>query len=217
MGASYTKLHWKILAEDWIKVLARAEKFPRELRRKNVHGNLPLHFACYSGIASLEVIRALVDNYPASVNILNSNGYDPLTLAKLNYNLENMIRRNEVIAFLASRMENNNDDLTLTTTNQRKIIIDSSLDYDPSFKTDQCVVCLHDAVSYSCFPCGHACLCESCAVSIVNNQMNNNSCPICRSELEKIIKLKKEPSIQSSLASENIDISPALFEIAGQA
>lgn len=217
MGASYTKLHWNILSEDWTNVLKRIEKCPQELRIANTHGNLPLHFACYSGNAPTRVIRALVENYPESVNIQNNKRYNPLILARKNYNTENMDRRNEVIAFLMSRMEGNTDSVP-ATTNQQKAYIDSSIEYEPTFKTEQCVVCLSDSIEYSCFPCGHACLCRNCANSMVSDERNNNTCPICRSHLEKIIKLRvMESSIQSLPGPKNIEISPTFQKLEGQA
>jgi hypothetical protein len=42
-----------------------------------------------------------------------------------------------------------------------------------------CVVCLKNARSHVCVPCGHKILCEECAPTIKQQR----KCPICRAEV----------------------------------
>lgn len=48
-----------------------------------------------------------------------------------------------------------------------------------------CVVCLAEPQTHVIVPCGHKCLCESCAPAI----QKMNKCPICQSPLQTIIKV----------------------------
>ena len=50
----------------------------------------------------------------------------------------------------------------------------------------ECVVCLEEERSHVLVPCGHACVCEVCARSVV---ASTKECPVCRSHCEKIIKV----------------------------
>lgn len=40
-----------------------------------------------------------------------------------------------------------------------------------------CCICLCNAKSHACIPCGHFCLCEDCAEGLISK------CPICNAEL----------------------------------
>ena len=44
---------------------------------------------------------------------------------------------------------------------------------------DECVVCLEEAKTHACIPCGHQCVCGTCAAMIVPNTPTG-LCPLCR-------------------------------------
>lgn len=49
----------------------------------------------------------------------------------------------------------------------------------------QCVVCMTNERSVACVPCGHRCLCESCAVpSVVGSK-----CPMCRADVQMFMRV----------------------------
>ena len=49
-----------------------------------------------------------------------------------------------------------------------------------------CVVCQHEDVSMVIVPCGHACLCGECSLSVINN---SKQCPLCRAAIREIIRI----------------------------
>ena len=49
-----------------------------------------------------------------------------------------------------------------------------------------CVVCQHQDAIMAIVPCGHMCLCAECSSSIM---VNNKQCPLCRIDIEKIMKI----------------------------
>lgn len=51
-----------------------------------------------------------------------------------------------------------------------------------------CVVCLTDQRSTVFAPCGHMCCCEECAETIYNFPDGRAICPMCRSELDSVIR-----------------------------
>lgn len=53
-----------------------------------------------------------------------------------------------------------------------------------------CTVCMDARVTSVCVPCGHYCLCDSCAVDLCKHCMVAR-CPICRQGIEKVIKVYK--------------------------
>ena len=51
-------------------------------------------------------------------------------------------------------------------------------------------MCLRLPKTHACIPCGHKCVCDKCAVIIMNNQDNTNKkCPICRANVNCIIRI----------------------------
>lgn len=51
---------------------------------------------------------------------------------------------------------------------------------------DVCVICQHEEVSMVIVPCGHACLCAACSLSVMDN---TKQCPLCRAAIREIIKI----------------------------
>lgn len=50
----------------------------------------------------------------------------------------------------------------------------------------ECVVCLEEDSSYAFIPCGHRCVCESCAKNL---EATTKECPLCRSKIQLIMKI----------------------------
>jgi serine/threonine protein kinase len=48
----------------------------------------------------------------------------------------------------------------------------------------ECVVCLERVSTHALMPCGHRCVCERCAPIL-----NNRACPICRTLVEKAVRI----------------------------
>jgi baculoviral IAP repeat-containing protein 2/3 len=48
-----------------------------------------------------------------------------------------------------------------------------------------CVICLENARSHACIPCGHKILCEECAPTMYQQ----GKCPICRAEVTYCTKI----------------------------
>jgi baculoviral IAP repeat-containing protein 2/3 len=48
-----------------------------------------------------------------------------------------------------------------------------------------CVICLENARSHACIPCGHKILCQECAPTIEQQ----GKCPVCRAELSHCTKI----------------------------
>ena len=201
MGQSYTKLHWNILERNWEKVLRRIEKHPEEVRKKNEHLNLPIHFACYTGVAPLRVIRTLVDLYPESVHELNKKGFDATDLARKNYP-PSFGERVQILEFLMTgSLPNDNDETSMAAPQLCNEVQSENSDLNiPTYNTEQCVICLYNDVTHLCSPCGHACLCESCAKSVVETG-KPFLCPIGRCEIEKITKFRISSNCPTDLVA----------------
>lgn len=50
----------------------------------------------------------------------------------------------------------------------------------------ECSICMDHEAQYAMIPCGHLCMCESCAVDAA---LNIRDCPICRARVHKKIKI----------------------------
>lgn len=56
----------------------------------------------------------------------------------------------------------------------------------------ECSVCMENKIKAVVLPCAHACMCLSCASKIISNAADSGEkgkCPICRKEIENIIKI----------------------------
>ena len=104
MGATFTKLHWEILREDWEETLQLLQKVKYNATIANPYGDYPLHLACYSGKAPPEVIQHLIAAYPDAVTMKNKKGYDPLRLAEINYRSDDP-NRARVLAMLRTYVD----------------------------------------------------------------------------------------------------------------
>ena len=64
------------------------------------------------------------------------------------------------------------------------------MDAPPNEASDaeQCVVCLVEAKSHLCVPCGHMCLCAGCVDAA---DAVTNGCPICRVAVREIVRVFK--------------------------
>ena len=56
-------------------------------------------------------------------------------------------------------------------------------------ESTECVVCLTARKEYVFVPCGHVCVCSSCAGTIQQAAPESRKCPLCRKVSERIIKI----------------------------
>ena len=64
----------------------------------------------------------------------------------------------------------------------------------------ECVVCVDEAATLAAMPCGHLCLCATCAAGLVRDG-STPRCPICRSELSRTQRIYVATSKLSSAGS----------------
>ena len=53
-------------------------------------------------------------------------------------------------------------------------------------KKNVCVVCLENKKTHAFNPCGHMCVCETCADKIIQG---NAKCPMCRGDITSSLKI----------------------------
>lgn len=56
-------------------------------------------------------------------------------------------------------------------------------------QNDSCVVCISDKPEIAILPCRHMCLCSACATIL---RQQSNKCPICRTQMETLVKIPNE-------------------------
>lgn len=56
-----------------------------------------------------------------------------------------------------------------------------------SQKNSLCVVCMERSVTHILYPCGHSCLCETCATNHLSEL--ENRCPVGRCHIQDVIKV----------------------------
>lgn len=205
MGMSQTKLHHRVLQENWPAILRRlqTEDGKKWIKTKNPCGDYPLHLACYGGHAPPIIISALIAGYPEALYIENDIGYRPIELARSNYR-EGHPYRQEVLEYLeayTTATENGNDDNVDTNednaneSNEPLIISitdDGANLPDITFITSTtCVVCLERQADHVVVPCGHVCLCGDCAKKVVqkSGKSTEKYCPVGRCEMTAIAKV----------------------------
>ena len=57
---------------------------------------------------------------------------------------------------------------------------------DAGNEKSMCITCCSDHISSAFLPCGHACMCYKCSQEWISCQ---NVCPICRTQVQSIIRL----------------------------
>lgn len=205
MGLTQTKLHHRILQENWGAICRRlqTEDGKKWVRTKNPCGDYPLHLACYGGHAPPIVIRALVGAFPEALHHENDLGYKPLHLARSNYR-EGHPFREEVLdylgAYLVSGREDN--DPAVSSDDPPKLLVSGDtvrFGPDNTFVTSTtCVICLERNADHVFVPCGHLCLCGDCAKKLIdgNNSSNISSsnhahrfCPVGRCAFTSIAEV----------------------------
>lgn len=235
MGLAQTKLHHRVLQGNWSSILRRLQtpEGKHWARKENPCGDLPLHLACYSGQTPPAVVRALIVANPGGVHRKNDMGFTPIQLARVNYRGDHPFRE-EVLEFLEvySRIDNNNSD---SNNNSNDVRVDSNptseqedrnsnddddnpqliasgevaaelLQPQNTYQTSRiCVICLENEADHVVIPCGHQCLCGSCAKKVLaggkydsnsNNGGTNDSdgstqryCPVGRCKIRAIVKV----------------------------
>eukprot|EP00964_Phaeocystis_antarctica_P075460 scaffold46557_cov70-Phaeocystis_antarctica.AAC.2 len=55
--------------------------------------------------------------------------------------------------------------------------------------TDCCVVCLVEPKSHLITPCGHKCVCATCATRVAPAAGRVSTCPICRAKVESVVRV----------------------------
>ena len=51
---------------------------------------------------------------------------------------------------------------------------------------DECVVCMDAENTHSFVPCGHKCVCEACANTVMATR---GECPKCRAEVDNVMRI----------------------------
>lgn len=69
-------------------------------------------------------------------------------------------------------------------------IVDATV-ADVAVDGEECVICLANERDTTVMPCRHMCLCGDCA-EVLRRQ--TNKCPICRTVIERLMTLKKDPA-----------------------
>jgi hypothetical protein len=128
MGLTQTKLHHKVLQENWGGILRRlqTDDGKRWVRTQNPCGDYPLHLACYGGHTPPIVLRALLAAFPEAIHRTNNLGYLPQDLARSNYR-EGHPFRDEVLEYLEAYSNNNtttNTNANTTNSNERNATAD---------------------------------------------------------------------------------------------
>lgn len=67
-------------------------------------------------------------------------------------------------------------------------IPDPPMPADPPQET-QCAICWDGPKTHAFIPCGHKCLCQSCAVQARIRRADHNQCPICRTKFKSIVRI----------------------------
>lgn len=165
-------------------------------------GDLPLHLACYNGMAPPHIIRALIDAYPDSVRKENKLGRDPLELAARNYRIDHPYR-SEVLALLRWHRPGNSSP---TSPNANEALPGIFSNHPPEqmySASPLCVVCMEKASTVAMLPCGHICLCMSCSLS---PEFCVGKCPVDRCEVQGLYQLQgEEVKIHESMCGECYD------------
>lgn len=231
MGLAQTKLHHKVLQENWAGICRRlqTDDGKRWVRTKNPCGDYPLHLACYGGKAPPIIIRALIAAYPDALYIRNDLGFKPFQLAQSNYR-EGHPFREEVLEYLEAYSvddgnehrdgtDTNQDIVGYTKQNQQRILsIENGGETMPeiTFMTSTvCVVCLERKADHVVVPCGHLCLCMGCAEKVIGTTIGKDGtyeksrsaqrlCPVCRIAFTSIAKVQNQ-----SIAVQNQSIAVA--------
>lgn len=54
---------------------------------------------------------------------------------------------------------------------------------------EMCVICFENIIDTAILPCGHTCMCETCAINYLNSPKNfDTGCPYCRTRISQIVK-----------------------------
>lgn len=209
MGLTQTKLHHRVLQENWPALCRRLQTPDGKvwIKTANPNGDYPLHLACYGGHAPPEIIRALIAAYPEALHIPNDMGFRPMDLAQSNYRTGHPFRA-EVLEYLAAyaavedytRVEGRDDvDATAHPAPSAPIEIQSISQEgvalpDHTYRTSAtCVVCLERTADHVVIPCGHLCLCGDCAQKVLQGKTTKPHCPVGRCQIGSIAKVTMTP------------------------
>lgn len=221
MGMTQTKLHHRVLQENWPAICRRlqTEDGKRWVRTRNPCGDYPLHLACYGGHAPPVIIRALLAAYPEALHLENNFGFKPIQLAQSNYR-EGHPFREEVLEYLgaysaASEGEGDqpNEPTALEANPAQPEIVDMGpetanlLSGSTFVSSTTCVVCLERPADHVVVPCGHLCLCGDCARKVVAKATASSTteahgaqglCPVGRCAFTAIARVVPSSSSSSN-------------------
>jgi len=77
-----------------------------------------------------------------------------------------------------------NVDVLNAVDDLRCALHDSTSSEAMSSHDNACTICMNGQSCFACVPCGHCCLCQKCAGSLVLDQ-----CPICREGIESLFRI----------------------------
>lgn len=52
-----------------------------------------------------------------------------------------------------------------------------------------CVICHENECSMAVIPCGHVCLCNQCSDLCTNSENGQQSCPLCRGNMQSVLRI----------------------------
>ena len=187
---------------------------PKAVFLKASDGKLPIHLACLNATSKSEdipIIKHLLWVNPGSIHDVDVTGSSPKDYAIQNPNTD---LGNEIICILNNfevecsnidrRNDFENDDRRNDFSRKNQPSTNNTLgllvpyesipmpnNETPKAQTDirikQCIVCMEKNVSMVFVPCGHPCLCDSCASDEAMNRMKWK-CPECRSLVSEVIR-----------------------------
>ena len=70
--------------------------------------------------------------------------------------------------------------------NQATYVPGDTSDTEGQNSATECVVCMTEEATHACLPCGHKCMCETCASLVLHT---TGSCPMCRKEVTNTIQI----------------------------
>jgi len=171
---------------------------PQAASITDASGALPIHIVCKrASTDDLPILKRLVKAYPKGIYVKDNMERMPIDLArKCNDNevrsammkmlQERRAKRRGISNALCGSKPNATTQHPMESSNSKRNDDGSDQGSDSS-NPGTCVICLEHRPTHILYPCGHACLCASCATN--NLEHLNNVCPIGRCKFHKAVRV----------------------------